>query len=160
MNILHDLNEKQVEAVIHKNGPMLVIAGPGTGKTKVITHRIAYLIRQHGIKPESILAITFTNKAAQEMRDRVNNEIGEPHGSNIKVSTFHAFCVKILREHAHHIGLSENFAIFDQEIQDEILLEVVNELNLNPYDYPPWRLRNVISDAKCKLDNVTDDYAY
>lgn len=157
MNILHDLNEKQVEAVIHKNGPMLVIAGPGTGKTKVITHRIAYLIRQHGIKPESILAITFTNKAAQEMRDRVNNEIGEPHGSNIKVSTFHAFCVKILREHAHHIGLSENFAIFDQEIQDEVLAEVVRELNLNPYDYPLWMLRSVISDAKCKLDNVTDD---
>ena len=157
MNMLHDLNEKQIEAVIHKDGPMLVIAGPGTGKTKVITHRIAYLIRQHGIKPESILAITFTNKAAQEMRDRVNNEIGEPHGSNIKVSTFHAFCVKVLREHAHHIGLSENFAIFDQEIQDEILLEVVNELNLNPHNYPPWRLRNIISDAKCKLDNETDD---
>lgn len=155
--MLHDLNEKQVEAVIHNKGPMLVIAGPGTGKTKVITHRIAYLIRQHAIKPESILAITFTNKAAQEMRDRVNNEIGEPHGSNIKVSTFHAFCVKALREHAQHIGLSENFAIFDQEIQDEILLEVVNELNLNSYNYPPWRLRNIISDAKCKLDNETDD---
>lgn len=156
MNILHDLNEKQIQAVIHKDGPMLVIAGPGTGKTKVITHRIAYLIRQHGIKPESILAITFTNKAAQEMRDRVNNEIGEPHGSNIKVSTFHAFCVKVLREHAHHIGLSENFAIFDQEIQDEVLLEVVNELNLNSYIYPPWRLRNIISDAKCKRNDVSD----
>ena len=157
MNILHDLNDKQIEAVIHKNGPMLVIAGPGTGKTKVITHRIAYLIRQHGIKSESILAITFTNKAAQEMRERVNNEIGEPHGSNIKVSTFHAFCVKALRNHAHHIGLSENFAIFDQEIQDEILLEVVNELNLNSYNYPPWRLRNIISDAKCQLNDVSDD---
>ena len=156
MNILHNLNEKQVEAVTHKNGPMLVIAGPGTGKTKVITHRIAYLIRQHGIKPESILAITFTNKAAQEMRERVNKEIGEPHGSNIKVSTFHAFCVKVLREHAHHIGLSENFAIFDQEIQDEILVEVVNELNLNSYNYPPWRLRNIISDAKCKRDTQTE----
>ncbi len=157
MNILHDLNKKQVEAVIHKNGPMLVIAGPGTGKTKVITHRIAYLIRQHGIKPYNILAITFTNKAAQEMRERVNNEIGEPHGSNIKVSTFHAFCVKVLRKYAHHIGLSENFTIFDKEIQDEIFAEVVRELNLNPYNYPPWRLRNIISDAKCKLDNLMDD---
>ncbi len=157
MNILHNLNEKQVEAVKHKSGPMLVIAGPGTGKTKVITHRIAYLIRQHGIKPESILAITFTNKAAQEMQDRVSDEIGEPHSSNIKVSTFHAFCVKVLRNHAHHIGLSENFVIFDQEIQDEIFAEVVKELNLNPYDYPLWLLRNAISEAKCKLDNVTDD---
>ena len=157
MNILHDLNKKQVEAVKHKSGPMLVIAGPGTGKTKVITHRIAYLIRQHGIKPESILAITFTNKAAQEMQDRVSDEIGEPHSSNIKVSTFHAFCVKVLRNHAHHIGLSENFVIFDQEIQDEILAEVVKELNLNPYNYPLWLLRNVISETKCKLDNVKDD---
>ena len=156
MNILHNLNKKQVEAVKHKSGPMLVIAGPGTGKTKVITHRIAYLIRQHGIKPESILAITFTNKAAQEMQDRVSDEIGEPHSSNIKVSTFHAFCVKVLRNHAHHIGLSENFVIFDQEIQDEIFAEVVKELNLNPYDYPLWLLRNAISEAKCKLDSVTN----
>ncbi len=164
MNILHGLNEKQTEAVKHNTGPMLVIAGPGTGKTKVITHRIAYLIRHHGIKPVNILAITFTNKAAQEMRDRVNNEIGEPHSSNINVSTFHAFCVKVLRSHAHHIGLSENFAIFDQEIQDEILTEVIKELNLHPNDYPVWLLRNAISDAKCKLDyaqnNIQIDHDY
>lgn len=164
MNILQDLNEKQSEAVKHNTGPILVIAGPGTGKTKVITHRIAYLIRHHGIKPENILAITFTNKAAQEMRDRVNKEIGEPHGSNINVSTFHAFCVKVLRNHAHHIGLSENFAIFDQEIQDEILVEVIKELNLHPTDYPVWLLRNAISEAKCKLDyahnNIQIDHDY
>lgn len=157
MDKLHGLNKKQTEAIIHKDGPILVIAGPGTGKTKVITHRIAYLIREHGIKPYSILAITFTNKAAEEMRERVNNEIGEPHGSNIKVSTFHAFCVKVLRKHAHHIGLSENFAIFDQEIQDEILEEVVRELNLNSRIYPSWRLRNIISGSKCKLENIDDD---
>ena len=159
MNILHGLNEKQTEAVIHKDGPILVIAGPGTGKTKVITHRIAYLIREHGIKPYNILAITFTNKAAEEMRERVNDEIGEPHGSNIKVSTFHAFCVKVLRKHAHHIGLSENFAIFDQEIQDELLEEVVRELHLNSRIYPSWRLRNIISERKCKLQSLTDDMA-
>lgn len=161
MNILHGLNEKQTEAVKHKDGPILVIAGPGTGKTKVITHRIAYLIREYRIKPYNILAITFTNKAAEEMRERVNKEIGEPHGSDIKVSTFHAFCVKVLRKHAHHIGLSENFAIFDQEIQDEILEEVVRELNLNSRTYPSWRLRNIISEGKQliqgKLKNVSDD---
>ena len=156
MNILHELNEKQTEAVIHKNGPLLVIAGPGTGKTRVITHRIAYLIREHGIKAESILAITFTNKAAQEMQERVNNEIGEPHSSNIKVSTFHAFCVKALRKHALRIGLSENFTIFDQELQDEILTESVRALNLNTDDYPPWSLRNILSDAKCKSENPVD----
>ena len=157
MNILHELNDKQIEAVIHNTGPILVIAGPGTGKTKVITHRIAYLIRHHKIKSENILAITFTNKAAQEMRDRVDNEIGEPHGSNIKVSTFHAFCVKALRNHGQKIGLSENFAIFDQEIQDEIIGEVVKENNLNADDYPIWLLRNVISEWKCNLDTGQDD---
>lgn len=156
MNILRELNEKQREAVKHKDGSLLVIAGPGTGKTKVITHRIAYLIRHHGIRPEKILAITFTNKAAQEMQERVNSELGAPHGSNVQISTFHAFCVKVLRQHASHIGLSENFTIFDQEIQDEILTEVVRELNLNPYDYPPWLLRNIISDTKCKLQDPAD----
>ena len=156
MNILHELNERQREAVTHKNGPLLVIAGPGTGKTRVITHRIAYLIREHGIKAENILAITFTNKAAQEMQERVNSEIGEPHGSNIKVSTFHAFCVNVLRKHALRIGLSENFTIFDQELQDEILTESVRALNLNTDDYPPWLLRNILSDAKCKSQNPID----
>lgn len=156
MNILHELNEKQREAVTHRNGPLLVIAGPGTGKTRVITHRIAYLIREHGIKAENILAITFTNKAAQEMQERVNTEIGEPHGSNIKVSTFHAFCVTVLRKHALRIGLSENFTIFDQELQDEILTESVRALNLNTDDYPPWLLRNILSDAKCKSQNPVD----
>ena len=156
MNILHELNERQREAVTHKNGPLLVIAGPGTGKTRVITHRIAYLIREHGIKAENILAITFTNKAAQEMQERVNSEIGEPHGSNIKVSTFHAFCVQVLRKHALRIGLSENFTIFDQELQDEILTENVRALNLNTDDYPLWLLRNILSDAKCKSQNPID----
>ncbi len=156
MNTLHGLNEKQVEAVTHKDGPLLVIAGPGTGKTKVITHRIAHLIREHNIRPERILAITFTNKAAEEMQERINAEIGEPHGSSVKACTFHAFCVKVLRNHALKIGLSENFTIFDQELQDEILTESVRELNLNPDDYPPWLLRNIISDAKCTLQNPID----
>ena len=156
MNILHELNEKQIEAVIHKDGPLLVIAGPGTGKTKVITHRIEHLIREHNIRPEKILAITFTNKAAEEMQERINTEIGEPHGSSVKACTFHAFCVKVLRKHALKIGLTENFTIFDQELQDEILTESVRELNLNADDYPPWLLRNIISDAKCKLQNPVD----
>ena len=156
MNILHELNEKQKEAVKHKDGPLLVIAGPGTGKTKVITHRIEHLIREHNIRPEKILAITFTNKAAEEMQERINTEIGEPHGSSVKACTFHAFCVKVLRKHALKIGLSENFTIFDQELQDEILTESVRELNLNADDYPPWLLRNIISDAKCKLQNPVD----
>ena len=156
MNTLHGLNEKQIEAVEHKDGPLLVIAGPGTGKTKVITHRIAYLINEHKVAPEEILAITFTNEAAREMKERINNEIGEPQGPNVKITTFHSFCVEVLRMYAPRIGLSENFTIFDQEIQDEILTESIRELNLNPDDYPSWLLRNIISNAKCKLQNPTD----
>ncbi len=156
MNTLRDLNEKQIEAVTHKDGPLLVIAGPGTGKTKVITHRIEHLIREHNIRPEQILAITFTNKAAEEMQERINTEIGEPHGSSVQACTFHAFCVKVLRKHALKIGLSENFTIFDQELQDEILTESTRELNLNADDYPPWLLRNIISDAKCTLQNPVE----
>ena len=151
MNILHELNEKQKQAVTHQDGPLLVIAGPGTGKTRVITQRIAYLIRQHSVKPAQILAITFTNKAAQEMQERVNREIGAPHGANVKVSTFHAFCVGALRKHANAIGMSDNFAIFDQEIQDELFAEVVRELQLDPYEYPPWMLCNIISNTKGRL---------
>ena len=154
MNILHDLNEKQQQAVTHQSGPLLVIAGPGTGKTRVLTHRIAYLIRQHRVKPEQILAITFTNKAAQEMQTRVNNEIGAPHGSNVKVCTFHAFCVRALRKHATAIGMSDNFTIFDQGIQDELFAEAVRELQLDPDEYPPWMLRNIISNAKGRLGDA------
>ena len=156
MNTLHELNDRQREAVTHKDGPLLVIAGPGTGKTRVITYRIAYLIREHNIKPENILAITFTNKAAEEMQARINDEIGEPHGSSIQACTFHAFCVKVLRKHATEIGLSENFTIFDQEFQDEILTESVHELSLEADDYPSWLLRNIISDAKCTRQNPVD----
>ena len=154
MNILHELNEKQKQAVTHQDGPLLVIAGPGTGKTRVITNRIAYLIRQHGVRPEQILAITFTNKAAQEMQTRVNDEIGAPHGANVKVCTFHAFCVRALRKHAIAIGMDDNFTIFDQEIQDELFAEAVRELQLDPYEYPPWMLRHIISNAKGKLGDT------
>ncbi len=155
MNRLLTPNDKQKQAVMHKDGPMLVIAGPGTGKTEVIAQRIAYLLRHYGVKPGEILAITFTNKAAQEMREGVNSKIGEPHFSNLKVCTFHSFCVGLLREHASEIELSENFTIFDQDVQDELLTEAVREGNLSADDYPNWLLRNIISDAKGKLQAPT-----
>ena len=104
MNILDELNEKQREAVTHKEGPLLVIAGPGTGKTKVITHRIAYLIREHSVKPENILAITFTNKAAEEMQERINREIGVLDGSRVKICTFHTFCHRVLRQYTKEVS--------------------------------------------------------
>ena len=156
MNTLQGLNEKQIEAVTHKDGPLLVIAGPGTGKTKVITHRIAYLIDEHGVKPENILAITFTNKAAQEMRDRVNSEIDIQRGDKVKIFTFHAFCYRILREHASKIGLDEDFRVLSQEDQEDILIEVVENLNFSKSTYGSRRLLNIINNFKSNLRVLTE----
>ena len=156
MNTLHGLNEKQIAAVTHKDGPLLVIAGPGTGKTKVITHRIAHLIDEHRVKPESILAITFTNKAAQEMQDRVNSEIDIQRGDKVKIFTFHAFCYRILREHADEIGLDEDFKILSQEDQEDILIEIVENLNFNKSTYGTRRLLNIISNFKSNLRALTE----
>ena len=153
MDIIQELNEKQGQAVTHKDGAILVVAGPGTGKTMVITHRIAHLIHHHGVPPEQILAVTFTNKAAQEMLDRIKDLIGTTQGLDVKIHTFHAFCVGLLREHAPEIGLSKNFTIFDQETQNEVLIECLRELKLNRLDYPPWQLRDIIGGYKVKLEN-------
>ena len=132
IDVLQDLNEKQKESVMHHTGPLLARAGPGTGKTTVITRRIAHLIREHKVYPENILAITFTNKASQVMSDRLSNEelIEEHDSSRVKVFTFHAFCQSVLREHAPKIGLSKNFTVCNDEIQEEILTECLHELNL------------------------------
>ena len=153
MDILQELNEKQGQAVTHKDGAVLVVAGPGTGKTMVITHRIAHLIHQHGVPPEQILAVTFTNKAAQEMLDRIKDLLGTTQGLDVRIHTFHAFCVGLLREHAPEMGLSKNFTIFDQETQEEILVECLRELKLNRLDYPPWRLRDIIGTYKVQLED-------
>ena len=132
INVLQDLNDKQIEAVKYHTGPLLVTAGPGTGKTTVITRRIAYLIRQYGVNPENILAITFTDNASQVMRDRLSNEklIEEHKISEVKIFTFHSFCLNVLREHALKIGLSKNFMVCNDEIREEILTECLHELNL------------------------------
>ena len=132
VNIFQDLNEKQKESVMHHTGPLLVRAGPGTGKTTVITRRIAYLIREYKVNPKSILALTFTDKASRVMQDRLSSEelIGEHASSQVTVSTFHSFCRGVLREHGSNIGLSKNFMVCNDEIQAEILIECLQELNL------------------------------
>ena len=157
MNILDELNEKQREAVTYKDGSLLVIAGPGTGKTKVITHRIAYLIHEYNIKPENILAVTFTNKAAQEMQERVNSEIGEKQGNKVKIFTFHAFCHRMLRKYANKIELDEDFKILSQEDQEDILSEIVEDLNFDKSVYKAPRLLNIISNFKNNLRVLTEE---
>ena len=157
MEILQELNEKQQQAAAHTDGAMLVVAGPGTGKTNVITHRIAHLIRNHQIAPQQIFAVTFTNKAAQEMLDRIKELLGTTQGLEVRIHTFHAFCVRLLRGHAEEIGLGVNFAIFSQETQEEVLIECLRELGQNRLTYPPWMLRDIISAYKIKLEDPTAD---
>ena len=161
MEILQELNEKQRQAASHTDGAMLVVAGPGTGKTRVITHRIAHLIRNHQVPPEEILAVTFTNKAAQEMLDRIQRRelLGPTQGLEVHIHTFHAFCVGLLRQHAEEIGLGVNFAIFDQEVQDEVLMESMRELGLSQQDYSLWMVRDIISTYKTKLEDPAAEKA-
>lgn len=157
MELLQELNEKQQQAAAHTDGAMLVVAGPGTGKTKVITHRIAHLIRNHRVAPQQIFAVTFTNKAAQEMLERIKELLGQTQGLEVRIHTFHAFCVGLLREHAERIGMGVNFAIFSQEIQEEVLIECLRELGQNRLTYPPWMLRDILGAYKVKLEDPTAD---
>ena len=141
------LNDKQLEACCTTDGPLLILAGAGSGKTRVITHRIAYLIDELSVNPYNILAITFTNKAAAEMRERVDNLVG--FGSeSVWVSTFHSMCVRILRKHIDKIGGTGNFTIYDASEQKTVVKEVLKYLQLDPKLYPEKLMLSAISKAK------------
>ncbi len=155
--ILEGLNPAQFEAVTHVGGPLLVVAGAGSGKTRVLTHRIAHLIGEHGVSPFEILAITFTNKAAGEMRHRVGGLVG-PVAESMWVSTFHAACVRILRRDAAYIDYPSRFSIYDQGDAVRLCGYVLRDLNLDPKRFPPRSIHAVISAAK--NDNIgAADYA-
>lgn len=150
MSIYDTLNDKQQEAVYHTEGPLLILAGAGSGKTRVLTHRTAYLIDRMGVNPWNILAITFTNKAAGEMRERVDRLVG--FGSeSIWVSTFHSMCVRILRRHIGLLGYDTNFTIYDTEDQKTLMKEVCRLLQVDTKIYKERMLMNAISHAKDKL---------
>ena len=154
MSIYESLNNRQQEAVYHTEGPLLILAGAGSGKTRVLTHRIAYLIAEKGVNPWNILAITFTNKAAQEMRERVDKIVGMDGGS-VWVSTFHSTCVRILRMHADRIGYDRNFTIYDTDDQKTLMKDVCRRLNVDTKKYKERSLLAQISHAKDEL--VTPD---
>src|SRR3972149_3027197 len=128
MHLLDDLNPQQREAVETIEGPLPLLAGAGSGKTRVITYRIAYLIEHHGVRPGSILAVTFTNKAAAEMRDRVERLVGAA-GLGVWVGTFHATCVRILRRNAHLLGLRDSFVIYDEADQLSLMKACLTDLD-------------------------------
>ena len=145
--LLAGLNPVQAEAVTHTEGPLLIVAGAGSGKTRVLTHRIAHLIRDHGISPFEILAITFTNKAADEMKTRVGALVG-PVAEKMWVSTFHSACVRILRRDADRLGYPKQFTIYDQADANRLTGYVIRDLALDPKRFPPRSVHAVISAAK------------
>lgn len=145
--MFENLNDRQLEAVQTTEGPLLVIAGAGSGKTKVLTTRIAYLIEEKGIAPQNILAITFTNKAAKEMRDRVLRILG-PVAYQIQISTFHSFGLTIMKENYEKLGYNKEFTILDSDDSLSIIKRIIKNNNLDPKIYNPKAIKNKISSAK------------
>lgn len=150
MSIYDTLNEPQKQGVFTVDGPVLLLAGAGSGKTRVLTHRVAYLIDEMGVNPWNILAITFTNKAAGEMRERVDKLIGMG-AEQIWVATFHATCVRILRRYIDRIGYGNNFTIYDTDDQKTLMREIIKRLELDPKVYKERSLLGAISSAKDEL---------
>jgi DNA helicase-2/ATP-dependent DNA helicase PcrA len=149
-DLLAGLNPVQTRAVTHPDGPLLIVAGAGSGKTRVLTHRIAWLIAEQGVSPFEILAITFTNKAAQEMRERVEQLVG-PVARRMWVSTFHAACVRMLRRDASRLGYKGNFTIYDQADAVRLTGYVIRDLNFDSKKFPPRAIHALISTAKNEL---------
>lgn len=150
MDLLSGLNKEQKDAVLHNEGPLLILAGAGSGKTTVLTKRIAYLIKQHGVFPSSILAITFTNKAAKEMRQRIDSLIGDL-SNDMWVGTFHSVCIRILRRDIEKLGYDRSFVIYDTQDQQVVIKECLKELNINDKNFPPKSVLETIGKQKDEL---------
>ena len=135
MDFLAGLNPRQREAAEHVEGPMLVLAGAGSGKTRVLTHRVAQLIGERGVRADRIFAVTFTNKAAEEMRSRLSGLLGEA-ARGLWISTFHSAGLRILRHNAQHLGYSNQFVVYDDQDTKGVLKQVIKELNINEDRYP------------------------
>jgi DNA helicase-2/ATP-dependent DNA helicase PcrA len=150
-DILGELNAAQREAVEAPDGPILVVAGPGSGKTRVLTHRVAYLIKHHGVSPYRIMAVTFTNKASREMKERLQGLLGHQVLREITIGTFHAICVRILRREAEQLPYDRNFVIYDEGDQAGLIRQCLKELNLDDSDLSPRGILDSISRAKNQL---------
>ena len=150
MSIYDTLNEEQKSGVFTTEGPVLILAGAGSGKTRVLTHRVAYLIEECGVNPYNIMAITFTNKAAGEMRERIDDMVG--YGSeSIWVASFHSTCVRILRRYIDRLGYDTNFTIYDADDQKTLMKEICKRLQIDTKIHKEKTFLNVISSAKDEL---------
>ena len=150
MNLVDSLNDRQKEAVVNTDGPMLILAGAGSGKTKVLTTKVAYLIEEKNIDPNNILAITFTNKAAKEMKERIFKLEGNS-AFYIQISTFHSFGLKTLKENCELLGYEKNFTILDSDDSLSIIKKIMKELNIDANKYNPKAIKNVISNNKNEI---------
>ena len=154
-HLLDGMNPQQRAAVVHEGSPLLIVAGAGSGKTRVLTHRIAYLLAARGVHPGEILAITFTNKAAAEMRERVEALVG-PRTKAMWVSTFHSACVRILRQQYKKLGMSSSFSIYDSADQQRLMAMVCRDLDLDPKKFPPRKFNAQVSNLKNELIDHED----
>lgn len=155
MKLLQNMNENQQKAILKTQGAVMVIAGAGSGKTRVLTNRIAYLIAEKNILESNILAITFTNKAAKEMKERIYNLVGDT-SKYIWINTFHSMCVRILRQHIDLLGYNKNFTILDTSEQKTIIKNIVKELNLSEDSYQPNNILKIISNSKNSMVSVSE----
>ncbi|MGH2499173.1 MAG: ATP-dependent helicase, partial [Candidatus Limnocylindria bacterium] len=154
--ILDPLNPEQREAVTHGDGPLLILAGAGSGKTRVLTHRIAHLMRDRGVPPRAILAVTFTNKAAREMKERLARLVGDAALAELTVGTFHAFCARLLRRDGPEIGVDRSFTIYDEADQRALLRRSLADTGLSERLFAPGAVAAVISGAKNELKGPSD----
>ncbi|MBM3147921.1 MAG: UvrD-helicase domain-containing protein, partial [Actinobacteria bacterium] len=153
--LLAGLNEQQLEAVTYGDGPLLILAGAGSGKTRVLTHRVAWLIRERGVRPDEILAITFTNKAAGEMKARIETLVGHV-ARTMWISTFHSMCARLLRREAERLGYRPNYTIHDADDSRRLIKRCLEELDFDVKRFPPESIARVISDAKNRLQDPAD----
>ncbi|MBQ8827885.1 MAG: UvrD-helicase domain-containing protein, partial [Clostridia bacterium] len=156
MKLKNELNDMQYKAAVHEEGPILILAGAGSGKTRVLTYRIAHLVENCFVSPRNILAITFTNKAAKEMSERVANLLGGEL-SGMWISTFHSACGRILRRDAERLGFTSSFIIYDESEVQSVIKDCMKKLEIDEKRFPVKSIRSVISKAKDEM-YTPDDY--